>query len=59
MEPDARRRLIEAVEQARVRAAEAIDGIEEDEDSPGAVESAVRDAEAALSRLAAELRADG
>lgn len=58
MEPDARRRLIEAVEQARRRAAEAVGEIERDEDAPRAVESAVRDAEAALARLAEDLKTD-
>ncbi|MBA3305149.1 MAG: hypothetical protein H0U25_04400, partial [Thermoleophilaceae bacterium] len=50
MDSDARRRLIEAVEQARARAAEAVSEIEGDSDAPRSVESAVREAEAALTR---------
>ncbi len=59
MEGDARRRLIEAVEQARARAAEAVSEIGSEPDAPRAVESAVREAEEALTRLVEKLKADG
>lgn len=59
MDEDARRRLLEAVEQARLRASEAATEIERDPDAPRAVESAVRDAEEALARLAESLETDG
>ena len=59
MDSDARHRLIEAVEQARARAAEAVSEIESEPDAPRAIESAVREAEEALTRVAAKLRTDG
>lgn len=59
MEGDARRRLIEAVEQARARAAEVVSEIGSEQDAPRAVESAVREAEEALTRLVEKLKADG
>jgi hypothetical protein len=59
VDSDARRRLIEAVEQARARAAEAVSEIESEPDAPRAIESAVREAEEALTRVAAKLRTDG
>jgi len=58
MDSDGRRRLSEAVEQARDRAGEAAAELEAQADSPRAVESAVREAEEALARLAQQLRAD-
>ncbi len=59
MDSDARRRLVEAVEQARARAAEAVSEIESQPDAPRAVESAVREAEEALTRVVEKLEADG
>ncbi len=59
MDSDARRRLVEAVEQARARAAEAVSEIEGQPDAPRAVESAVREAEEALTRVVEKLEADG
>jgi hypothetical protein len=59
MDSDARRRLTEAVEQARARASEAAAEIEHDVDAPRAVATAVREAEEALDRLAERLKADG
>jgi len=50
---------MEAVEQARARAAEAVSEIESEPDAPRAIESAVREAEEALTRVAAKLRTDG
>ena len=58
MDADGRRRLLEAVEQARSRAAHAADQLAEEEDVPRAVESAIRDAEQALARVANRLAAD-
>jgi len=58
MDSDARRRLTEAVEQARDRAAEAVAELEGEPDASRAVESAVREAEEALARLAERLRVD-
>jgi len=58
MDSDGRRRLSEAVEQARDRAGEAAAELEAQADSPRAVESAVREAEEALARLAQQLRVD-
>lgn len=58
MDPEARGRLLEAVEQARQRAGDAAAEIEADEDAPGAVRSAVEDAQEALARLAERLRTD-
>jgi len=52
MDSDGRRRLIEAVERARLRAVEAAAEIEGDPDAPRAVERAVREAEEALARVA-------
>lgn len=49
------RRLVEAVQQARARAMEAAAEIERDPDASRAVETAVRDAQEALTRLAKEL----
>lgn len=59
MDNDGRRRLIEAVEKARARAAEAVSEIESEPDAPRAVESALRDAEEALTRVVESLKADG
>ncbi len=59
MDSDARRRLTEAVEQARTRAAEAVSEIESEPDAPRSVESAVREAEEALALLAEKLKTDG
>lgn len=59
MGPEARRRLIEAVEQARARAAEAARELERQEDAPRAVETALREAEEALAALRMTLEADG
>lgn len=59
MDSDARRRLVEAVEQARARAAEAMSEIGAEPDAPRAVESAVREAEEALARVAEKLESDG
>lgn len=59
MDAAARGRLLEAVEQARERAADAASEIERDTDAPGAVRTAVREAEEALARLAEKIRADG
>lgn len=59
MDRDGRRRLTEAVEQARALAAEAVSKIEREADAPRAVESAVRDAEEALTRVVRELENDG
>ncbi len=59
MDSDARRRLVEAVEQARAQAAEAACEIAGEPDAPRAVESAVREAEEALARVAERLEADG
>lgn len=59
MDSDSRRRLIEAVERARARAAEAASDIEGDADAPRGVESAVRDAEEALARVVEKLKTDG
>ena len=58
MDTDARRRLAEAVEQARMRASEAISEIESQPDAPRAVESAVREAEEALTHLVESLKTD-
>ncbi len=58
METDARRRLVEAVEQARIRASEALSEIEHQPDAPRAVESAVREAEKALTHLVESLKSD-
>lgn len=58
MDPEARRRLSEAVEQARLRAAEAVKDLEGRETAPRSVESALRDAEDALRRLATTLDRD-
>jgi hypothetical protein len=59
MDSDARRRLLEAVERARTRAAEAVSEIQSEPEAPRAVESAVREAEEALARVVEELDADG
>lgn len=59
MDGDARQRLVEAVEQAHATAVDAIGAIEADREAPGRVESAVREAEEALSRLAERLKGDG
>ncbi len=59
MDSEARRRLIEAVEQARARAAEAVSEIEGQPDAPRAIESAVREAEEALTRMVEKLRTNG
>jgi hypothetical protein len=59
MDSDARRRLLEAVERARARAAEAVSEIQSEPEAPRAVESAVREAEEALARVVEELDADG
>lgn len=56
MDPDARRRLLEAVEQARLRAADAVRDLEGRETTPKVVENAIRDADQALGRLAASLK---
>ena len=58
MDADSRRRLAEAVEQARARAAEAVRELERDDEAPRSVQSAIREAEEALGRLAEELKAD-
>ena len=58
MDADARRRLAEAVEQARMRASEAISEIESQRDAPRAVESAVREAEEALTHVVESLKSD-
>ena len=58
MDTEARRRLAEAVEQARMRASEAVSEIESQPDAPRAVESAVREAEEALSRVVDSLKTD-
>lgn len=59
MDGEARRRLVEAVEQARARAAEAAAKIEREPDAPRAVQSAVREAEEALRRVGEDLKSDG
>lgn len=59
MDSETRRRLVDAIEQARARAAEALAEIEQEPDASRRVESAVRDAEAALSRLLQRIDADG
>lgn len=58
MDPEGRGRLVEAVEQARQLAADAAAEIQADEHAPGAVRSAVEEAQEALARLAEELRSD-
>ncbi len=58
MDTDARRRLVEAVEQARMRASEAVSVIEGQPDAPRAVQSAVREAEEALTRVVDSLKTD-
>ena len=59
MDSDSRRLVLEAVERARARAAEAVSEIESEPDAPRAVESALREAEVALARVVEELSADG
>ena len=59
MDSEARRRLAEAVEQARAGAAEAASKLEREPDAPRAVQSAVREAEEALRRVGEDLKSDG
>jgi len=59
MDSDSRRLVLEAVERARARAAEAVSEIENAPDAPRAVESAVLEAELALARVVEELDVDG
>lgn len=59
METDARRRLLEAVEQARAQAEAAVSEIRSDPDASRAIESAVRDAQETLARVAEGLKNDG
>ena len=59
MDSDARRCLTEAVEQARARAAAAVSEIESEPDAPRAIESALREAEEALTRVVETLKTDG
>lgn len=58
MDPENRGRLLEVVEQAKQRAAEAAAQIEADDDAPRAIRSAVEEAQEALARLAERLRTD-
>jgi len=59
MDSDSRRLVLEAVERARARAAEAVSEIESEPDAPRAVESALREAEVALARVVEQLDSDG
>lgn len=59
MDRDTRRRLSEAVEQARDRASEAVSELEREPDAPRAIESAIREAQESLTRIAEKLKVDG
>lgn len=52
------RRLADAIEQARARAAEALVELEGEGDAPRAVTSAIQEAEEALTRLAHTIESD-
>lgn len=58
MDEAARRRLLDAIEQARDRADDALRGIEADPDAPAGIASAIKEARDALVDLAEDLRED-